>query len=191
MPRRRKTAGKRRQRGGAVNNMNFYTVHNVGESEASDLGIRSFAPMPIGMPFRITGLSWQLGLGGVATTSSGNIVHRSGCAQLGLYGPGSQLAEHLVWSSGPILVPWGSRITGQRRVRGLWFDSQAPQTTKLARVECICLQKDTTNVQIEFVLKIHIQFGQPDFGPECPALMSYRGQDDYDDEQSTSSFAMD
>lgn len=177
---RRRTNGMR---------LNLYYLREVEEGKAKDVTIGDFACFPPALSFRPVAIHWQIAMSGSAS-SDGNLVHRTVAAQIQFYSPVNQTTDQAVWSSSPILVPWGQRIQGRRRINVPWFSANVPTSTRIARVETLCLLTDTATVFTSWIVNVTFEFGRPDFTATCPKLERLRfnrGGDD--DDESSSSFS--
>lgn len=174
--------------------LTLYALGNVNEGSAAELTPNSFSVIPPAMPFAIQHVSWQLALSGSAVESSGSMVHRSLACQIQHYGPINQSQDRIVWSSNPILVPWGQKVTGRRRINAPWFDANTPRdTTRLIRLEVLCLEKDSATVEMDFVLAVRFKFRAPDYSAACPnlSMLVHRPRrDDDEDHESGSSLPL-
>lgn len=184
-PRRR--PNKQRRRTNQLK-LRLYFLRDVNEGTVFDACIRDFAAFPTGLAFRPLYIHWQIALSFSAGETDGNMLHRAAAAQIQVYGPIEQDSDHTIWSSAPILIPWGQRITGSRRISSPWFSAGAPNTSKILRVETLCLTKDTATVTTSWVVRVDFEFRSPDFSATCPtlsALLSGPSRPDDDDDDNT------
>lgn len=166
--------------------LTLYFIREVQEQTALDVTLQYFSAFPYGLGFRPLSIHWQVAMSQSTTTgSSPHDVHRAVSAQIQFYSPIDQTSDHTVWSSSPILVPWGQRIQGRQRVNVPWFPANASKNTRILRVETLCIFQDSTNVSTSWVVAVTFAFRKPDFGAACPTLRHLHGiRDDSDDESS-------
>lgn len=179
---------KPRKNNNAVNSrFTFYCIREVNEQEALDLNLGYFDGFPLGLaPFRPIRIHWQVAMS-TSAASSGNMVHRSVACQIQAYGPIDQTSDHSIWASAPILVPWGQRIQGNRRIRSNWFAANVAKETKILRVETLCILTDTAAVSTSWVISVTFEFGKPDYSASCPkGLGRFMKKEDKSDDDSSS-----
>lgn len=166
--------------------LKLYFIREVQEQTALDVTVEYFSAFPAGLAFKPVQIQWQVAMS-QSSNSEGTDVHRAVSAQIQFYDPIDQTSDHTVWSSSPILVPWGQRIQGRRRVSVPWFSSGSPKTTKILRVETLCIFSDTTTVSTSWVVAVTFRFRKPDFDAKCPTLKVLAGFPDHhsDDEDDT------
>lgn len=179
---------KGRRRGRRQNGMylTLYTMSEITEGQAKDVTAAMIPAFPPAMPFRIVSLHWQIASSGSAAESNGAILHRAMSCQIQCYSPYEPTADHVTWTSAPILIPWGQRIQGSRRINGNWYSSSDNQQ-RLYRLEVLCLSKDTATVQVGFVISVKFQFRAPDYTAKCPTLRHIRDHDPDDKSDDVSS----
>lgn len=160
--------------------LRLYWYGNVDEQHDFKLAPKSFFGFPRGLPYRPAHISWTMAVGGVSAASSGAIQHRSAVVQLAGYGPIKQDPTAVIWTTGPILIPWGQRVTGRRRVNVPWF-TDADYEALLYNIEVLCLEGDTASVSVDFVISATFHFRAPEFSSTCPALRVLRDHNHHDD----------